>query len=73
MRTTSNVREVELPTLNLALLRRQPKLCEDPVSLSFHLIFCITFIFVYFLFLDPRYVYVFVLVCFSYRFNGETR
>ena len=28
---------VELATLNLVLLRSQPKLCEDPISISFHL------------------------------------
>ena len=37
MAITLSVMEVKLSTLNLALLRRQPELRKDPVSISFSL------------------------------------
>ena len=60
---------IELSTLNLALIRSQPKLCEDPLFFFLFIYFLYYISFSSFLFWDPRYVYVCVLLCFDFRFH----
>ena len=60
---------VKLATLNLVLLGGQPKLFEDPFSFSFHYFLYLP----YFWLWDPKCVYVFILVCFSFKFLRDAR
>ena len=70
---------VELATINFALLGSQPKLCEDPRSISLFLIelccfWLVHFVFFVFFFFGSSICFnVFVLVFFSFRFNKNAR